>query len=120
MNMITDKAPWDVDVVKYGKTYATEFKVGCQGFVLCRVEVDNNTSDEEARHHAIFTQVMFLKALANLGIVKPGGVPDLKTALKIGRVRSGSRMVVRRAPQPSSTKGKSPKAVSLKKSRART
>ena len=88
---------WDVKVHKTGKTYWTEFHVGVQGFRLCTVEVDKHTSDEEAAEHAIFTRIMFLKALAGLGITKPGGVPDLKTALKQREVWPSPNPVVPRS-----------------------
>ncbi len=90
---------WDVKVHKYGTTYVTEFHVGVQGFVLCRVSVDKHTSHVEARQHAIFTQIMFLKALEGLGIVKPGGVPDLRKAIKRKVDEAPSRVVAKPSPR---------------------
>ena len=87
------KPDWDVKVHKYGTTYVTEFHVGVQGFTLARVSVDKHTNHTEARQHAIFTQIMFLKALQSLGIEKPGGVPDLRKAIKRKVAESPSKVV---------------------------
>ena len=89
---------WDVKVYKTGRTFRTEFHVGCQGFTLCRVEADKLTSEVEAGQHAIFTQIMFLKALASLGIEKPEGVPDLKEALRARKFAKDRIAVVKSKP----------------------